>query len=63
MIQLIKKGGLRERANRSHRYQASENIVTTLNPNRYDQTRVSTQHEDAQQTPSNDQKPRPDLLK
>ena len=35
MVQLIKKGGLRERANRSRRYQGSENTETTLNPNRY----------------------------
>ncbi|WOE32078.1 MULTISPECIES: hypothetical protein [unclassified Acinetobacter] len=35
MIQLIKKGGLRERANRSHQYQGSENTATTLKPNRY----------------------------
>ena len=35
MVQLIKKGGLRERANRSRRYQDSENTITTLKPNRY----------------------------
>ena len=35
MVQLIKKGGLRERANRSRRYQGSENTETTLIPNRY----------------------------
>lgn len=35
MVQLIKKGGLRERANRSRRYQGSENTETTLEPNRY----------------------------
>lgn len=35
MVQLIKKGGLRERANRSRRYQGSENTETTLKPNRY----------------------------
>ena len=35
MIQLIKKGGLRERANRSRRYVGSENTVTTLLPNQY----------------------------
>lgn len=44
MVQLIKKGGLRERANRSHRYQDSENRITTLNPNRYQQ-KLSTQIE------------------
>ena len=35
MVQLIKKGGLRERANRSRSYQGSENTQTTLEPNRY----------------------------
>lgn len=35
MVQLIKKGGLRERANRSQRYQGSENTETTLQPNGY----------------------------
>ncbi|WP_286714065.1 hypothetical protein [Acinetobacter sp. UBA2581] len=35
MVQLIKKGGLRERANRSRSYQGSENTETTLKPNRY----------------------------
>jgi hypothetical protein len=35
MVQLIKKGGLRERANRSRAYQGSENTATTLQPNRY----------------------------
>lgn len=42
MIQLIKKGGLRERANRSRSYQGSENTETSLRPNRY-QTAVKTQ--------------------
>ncbi|MDN5512829.1 hypothetical protein [Acinetobacter sp.] len=37
MVQLIKKGGLRERANRSRSYQGSENTETTLSPNRYAQ--------------------------
>ena len=41
MVQLIKKGGLRERANRSRSYQGSENTKTTLKPNRY-QTAVKT---------------------
>ncbi|MCU4439562.1 MULTISPECIES: hypothetical protein [Acinetobacter] len=41
MVQLIKKGGLRERANRSRSYQGSENTETTLKPNRY-QTAVKT---------------------
>lgn len=35
MVQLIKKGGLRERANRSRSYQGSENTETTLKPNTY----------------------------
>lgn len=35
MVQLIKKGGLRERANRSRTYQGSENTETTLHPNSY----------------------------
>lgn len=38
MIQLIKKGGLRERANRSRSYQGSENTETTLKPNTYPQS-------------------------
>ena len=35
MVQLIKKGGLRERANRSRSYKGSENTEATLKPNRY----------------------------
>ncbi|WP_335990773.1 hypothetical protein [Acinetobacter bereziniae] len=35
MVQLIKKGGLRERANRSRRYAESENNIKTLDPHRY----------------------------
>ncbi|TCB36779.1 hypothetical protein E0H82_03465 [Acinetobacter sp. ANC 4910] len=38
MIQLIKKGGLRERANRSRKYKGSENTETTLKPNSYADT-------------------------
>lgn len=38
MVQLIKKGGLRERANRSRQYQGSENTESTLKPNQYRQT-------------------------
>ncbi len=38
MVQLIKKGGLRERANRSRKYQGSENTETTLKPNTYENT-------------------------
>ncbi|MGE8561387.1 MAG: hypothetical protein ACN6NJ_10635 [Acinetobacter sp.] len=37
MVQLIKKGGLRERANRSRSYKGSENTEATLKPNRYAQ--------------------------
>ncbi len=37
MVQLIKKGGLRERANRSRSYKGSENTEATLKPNRYHQ--------------------------
>ncbi|MEB3790478.1 MULTISPECIES: hypothetical protein [Acinetobacter] len=35
MAQLINKGGFRERANRSRKYQQSENEVTTLPPSQY----------------------------
>ncbi len=35
MVQLINKGGFRERANRSRRYAGSENRQTTLAPNSY----------------------------
>ena len=42
MVQLIKKGGLRERANRSRRYQGSENTETTLQPNAYKQAAKKT---------------------
>ena len=38
-MQLIKKGGLRERANRSRSYKGSENTETTLKPNRYSQVK------------------------
>ncbi|WP_171458324.1 hypothetical protein [Acinetobacter sp. ANC 4178] len=38
MVQLIKKGGLRERANRSRKFQGSENTETTLKPNSYADT-------------------------
>ena len=38
MVQLIKKGGLRERANRSRKYEGSENTEKTLKPNRYSDT-------------------------
>lgn len=46
MVQLIKKGGLRERANRSRTYQGSENTETTLKPNRYQNTMPSVSHTD-----------------
>lgn len=39
MVQLIKKGGLRERANRSRSYKGSENTEATLQPNRYTQSK------------------------
>ena len=48
MIKLIKKGGLRERANRSRTYQGSENTETTLKPNRY----VQTKNESSDSNPS-----------
>ena len=35
LVQLIKKGGLRERANRSSKYAQSENSIKTLDPHRY----------------------------
>ena len=35
LVQLIKKGGLRERANRSRKYTQSENNIKTLDPHRY----------------------------
>ena len=50
MVQLIKKGGLRERANRSRKYSDSENKMTTLDPHRYvvnDQSH--TEHSQTQQ--------------
>lgn len=39
MIQLIKKGGLRERANRSKTYQGSENTEKELKNKGYAQTK------------------------
>ena len=35
MVQLINKGGFRERANRSRKYQQSENQQTVLEPTQY----------------------------
>ncbi|MFH7766377.1 hypothetical protein [Acinetobacter sp. BSP-28] len=43
MVQLIKKGGLRERANRSRSYKGSENTEATLKPNRYVQLQKNEQ--------------------
>jgi hypothetical protein len=43
MVQLIKKGGLRERANRSRSYKGSENTEATLKPNRYVQPKKNEQ--------------------
>lgn len=51
MVQLIKKGGLRERANRSRTYQGSENTETTLKPNRYQNTTPSLLASDKNETP------------
>lgn len=48
MVQLIKKGGLRERANRSRAYVGSENTETTLKPNRY----ATTQKKEENSAPS-----------
>jgi len=39
MVLLIKKGGLRERANRSRSYKGSENTEATLQPNCYAQSK------------------------
>ncbi|WP_298145551.1 hypothetical protein [uncultured Acinetobacter sp.] len=50
MVQLIKKGGLRERANRSRRYQSSENSITTLNPNRYKEQRLTNEQQEKRPT-------------
>lgn len=52
MVQLIKKGGLRERANRSRSYIGSENTETTLKPNRY---HVQTESQQSSQPQSNEQ--------
>ncbi|NHB57276.1 hypothetical protein [Acinetobacter shaoyimingii] len=55
MVQLIKKGGLRERANRSRAYQGSENTETTLAPHGYQHPHLvnrpcSTQHGEQETT-------------
>ena len=62
MVQLIKKGGLRERANRSRSYKGSENTETTLKPNRYrdqNEANESTQLQSYEQTLES----KPDLAK
>ncbi len=41
-MKLINKGGFRERANRSKKYQHSENQQTVLNPNQYTPTASET---------------------
>ncbi|MCJ8160279.1 hypothetical protein [Acinetobacter zhairhuonensis] len=51
MVKLIKKGGLRERANRSHKFQGSENTETTLKPNSYADTAKKTEIENTTSTP------------
>ena len=43
MVQLIKKGGLRERANRSRSYQGSENTEASLKPKRYRQEEIKAE--------------------
>lgn len=55
MVQLIKKGGLRERANRSSKYAHSENSIKTLDPHRY--TTQDTVH-----SIENDIKSQPDSI-
>lgn len=57
LVQLIKKGGLRERANRSCKYTQSENNIKTLDPHRYttqDQN-DSRNDQQSQQQPVNPQ--------
>ena len=44
MVQLIKKGGLRERANRSRSYVGSENTEKTLVPNQYREQKRARDH-------------------
>lgn len=51
-MQLIKKGGLRERANRSRKYSHSENNITTLDPHKYVTTDQSqAEHSQSQEKP------------
>jgi hypothetical protein len=60
MVQLIKKGGLRERANRSRSYKGSENTETTLKPNRYrtdekkEEPAASSPHLDSSESTASD---------
>ena len=54
MVKLIKKGGLRERANRSSKYKGSENTETTLKPNRYADTQKI---EEIKISPTNNSEP------
>ena len=44
MVQLISKGGFRERANRSRKYQHSENQQTVLHPTQYRSEQEQNQH-------------------
>lgn len=60
LVQLIKKGGLRERANRSRKYTQSENNIKTLDPHRYatqdqNDSRNNQQSQQQQQQPVNPQ--------
>lgn len=52
MIKLIKKGGLRERANRSRSFKGSENTEATLQPHAYRQTKSIAQSEPCEASPS-----------
>lgn len=51
MVQLIKKGGLRERANRSRKFQGSENTETTLKPNSYAEAAKKTETDNTASAP------------
>lgn len=53
MVQLISKGGFRERANRSRKYQNSENKQTTLNPTQYSAPQVQKNSESVDDSKSN----------
>lgn len=59
MVQLINKGGFRERANRSRRYKDSENQQTTLDHHHYqpnDQDSKNSVHLKDENLPENNQK-------